>query len=273
MLPEAASRLQAKSSPLDEDFSRRIIENVNVWLNVLDDQLNLVYWNATAEKITGYSQEEVLGHALVWEWLYPDEADREFVMSETRAMLAGGKDLENFHTTILCRNRETKTISWHSHGLQDDNGRFYGAITFGSDISDRKRAEEALKKAHDELAVLYEVASVSSESVDLDVILRRSLMRLLPVMKCKKGMVHLWNEASGMLELAAHSGLPPSDIAQLRGVALESGLISQVWSEEAAVMTPNVGLELSRGKGSLPSQLFHAFLGVPLRAKGRIPAS
>ena len=42
------------------DVSNNIIENVNVWLNIYDRDLNLTMWNAMAEKISGYSREEVL---------------------------------------------------------------------------------------------------------------------------------------------------------------------------------------------------------------------
>ncbi len=42
-------------------FSDSVIENVNVWLNVLDNDSRIVYWNATAERLSGYKRDEVLG--------------------------------------------------------------------------------------------------------------------------------------------------------------------------------------------------------------------
>lgn len=68
-------------------FSDSIIENVNVWLNVLDTQLNIVVWNHVAEAISGYSREEVIGHNLTWNWLYPDEEYCRAITTRTAALL------------------------------------------------------------------------------------------------------------------------------------------------------------------------------------------
>ena len=44
-----------------------------MWINVLDQQENVLIWNKAAEVMSGYSVEEVIGHGKVWEWLYPEE--------------------------------------------------------------------------------------------------------------------------------------------------------------------------------------------------------
>jgi len=53
-------------------FRKIVIDNANVWLNVLGKKLNIIIWNKAAEKISGYSRDEVVGHNKIWEWLYPD---------------------------------------------------------------------------------------------------------------------------------------------------------------------------------------------------------
>ncbi len=139
-------------------FSDSIIENVNVWLNAYDTHLNLVLWNPMAEKISGYSAAEVIGHAKIWEWLYPDEAYRQSLISAAQAVTTQNNSLENYETRICCKNGQEKTISWNSRSLTDEHSEVYAVITFGYDITDRKQAEEALQKAHAELSVLYQEA-------------------------------------------------------------------------------------------------------------------
>ncbi len=63
--PQAGHSVRALSQ-----LSNSIVENANIWLNVLDAQLNIVLWNKVAERISGYSREEVLGHHRIWEWRY-----------------------------------------------------------------------------------------------------------------------------------------------------------------------------------------------------------
>jgi len=104
-------------------YSISIIENVNVWLNIYDKDLNLVFWNAVAEKISGYSREEVLGHKKIWEWLYPDETYRKLITKRAADLLLGETSVEDWETQILCRNNEVKAITWNSQAVYDSSFR------------------------------------------------------------------------------------------------------------------------------------------------------
>ena len=77
-------------------FSDSIVENVNVWLNVLDTKLNIVMWNKVAEEISGYSREEVVGHGKIWDWLYPDEEYRNAIIAKTTTLIEKDETLEYF---------------------------------------------------------------------------------------------------------------------------------------------------------------------------------
>jgi PAS domain S-box-containing protein len=250
-------------------FSDSIIDHVNVWLNVHDNDLNIIYWNKVAEEISGYSREQVLGHTKVWEWLYPDEDYRKHSQSQAYGIVRQNKNLTHYERDILCANGERRTILWNSRSLKDEQGNIYGAITFGYDITDRKRAEEALKKAHDELAVLYDVASVASESIDLDTILTSSLDRVLPTMRATKGTIHLWNERTKTLDLAAYRGLSSSAVAQLNYVSPGSNVIGQVFEQGAPLAVSNMGDVLDL-RNPPNVHLFHTYLGAPMRAKGKV---
>ena len=42
-----------------------VIENADIWLNVLNEKAEVVIWNNAAEKISGYSREEIVGSAVL----------------------------------------------------------------------------------------------------------------------------------------------------------------------------------------------------------------
>jgi len=254
---------------IQNQFSNSIIENINGWLNVFDRDLNIVLWNATAEKLSGYSREEVLGHNHIWEWLYPDEAYRREIAALARAMLETDRSMENIETEITCKDGQIKAISWHSKSLTDEQGRIYGAITFGYDITDRLRAREALQKANAELSVLYDIASVASASNDLGTILDHALGRVLAAMQCKKGAIHLIENDGSILYLAAQQGLDPSSEAQLQMVSVNSGLIGRVLKAGEPLVVPDLAREIDYLK-SIPPSLLHSYLGIPIRAKGSV---
>jgi len=136
-------------------FPERIVEDLNVWVDVYDADLNILLWNKVAEEISGYSRQEVIGRREIWEWSYPDETYRAAIIAKSASLLRDHQALEYFETLMRCKNGETKIMWWNSRRLVEAGGVVYGAITFGYDITDRKRAEEALLKAHNEILSLY----------------------------------------------------------------------------------------------------------------------
>lgn len=177
--------------------------------------------------------------------------------------------LEYFETRIRCKNGELKTILWNSRSLVDENGQIYGAITFGYDITDRKKAEEALQKANNEISALYHVASVASASLDLDTILERSLDCVLGTMNSDKGLVHLWDEGDETLRLTAQQGLSPELIAQIDEVPSGKGLTGWVYTHGQPMLVPNLMLN-SGTPPPIISSLNNSYVGVPMRAKGKV---
>jgi PAS domain S-box-containing protein len=132
-------------------FLDSVIDNANVWLDVLDKKANVVIWNKAAEEISGYSSEEVVGHDKIWEWLYPDEGYRNEVIAGAIAIIEKGEEEEEAETTIWRKDGQTRVISWNSRNLVDEKGNPIGSIALGRDITERKQTEEQLQGYADEL--------------------------------------------------------------------------------------------------------------------------
>jgi len=133
-------------------FRESIIDNADVWLDVLDAEKNLVIWNKAAENISGYSRKEVVGHDKIWEWLYPDEEYRKEVVERVAAIIQKGKVDEDFETRIQRKDGQVRTISWNSRNLLDEKGNPIGSIALGRDITEQKKAKEKLREKSEELA-------------------------------------------------------------------------------------------------------------------------
>jgi PAS domain S-box-containing protein len=232
-------------------LAESLIQSINVWVNVCDSHLNLLVWNPTAERICGYSADEVVGHPLVWDWLYPDLARRREVFDLTAKVLVKEGYLHGVETEIVCKDGDTKTIAWYSRPLIDNAGVVQGFVTFGYDATDKKRAEKALQKAHNELHVLYEIASITNEISNLNLILERSLERILSVMRSSGGTIHLWNDELDMLIPTVARGIEPNRFP-------DTEFVNQVYYRAQHVRAVNSG------------ERAVAYWGVPMRAKGRV---
>jgi len=139
-------------------FLNLVVDNANVWLDVLDEKANVLIWNKAAEKISGYSRGEVVGHSEIWEWLYPDEKYRKEVFDSALSIIKGAATDEEAETKIRTKSGEYKIMSWYGRNLVDENGVPIGSVAIGRDITERKLVEEALRESEAKYSALVEQA-------------------------------------------------------------------------------------------------------------------
>jgi len=111
------------------------------WIDIVDNQGKVIFWNQGAEKISGYTREEVMGRSAVWEKLYPDPGYRKELFDQGRNFLKG-EQVQNLETSITTKDGQKKIISWHSHNLVDEAGKYVGLIGIGTDVTERRRIED-----------------------------------------------------------------------------------------------------------------------------------
>jgi len=107
----------------------------------------LIYVNRSFELMTGYSAEEVLGSNC--RFLQGPDGDQP-ALDEVRAALREERDC-----FVLLRNyRKDGTPFWNEFRLSpvhDERGRLINFVGVQNDVTERKHAEEDLRRAHDEL--------------------------------------------------------------------------------------------------------------------------
>jgi PAS domain S-box-containing protein len=135
-------------------FVETILENVNVWFDVLDENANVMVWNKAAELMSGYTREEVVGHAKIWEWLYPDEEYRKSITDTVADVMRRGRIDQDLETRITRKDGQIVIISWNQRNLLDEKGKVTGSIAIGRDITERKRMEEELRRYSTNLETL-----------------------------------------------------------------------------------------------------------------------
>ncbi len=98
-------------------------------------------WNAGAEELFGYTQEEAIGKE--YAMLVPSE-DKETLRAGER--IRSGQKL-SCETHMVTRNGTIIDIEISAAPMFDDNGVHSGEITIARDITERKRTEEQLLQA------------------------------------------------------------------------------------------------------------------------------
>lgn len=123
-----------------------IIQNVNVWMMVIDSTGKILEWNTAAERISGYPAADVVGKKDVWREIYPDREYRRRISRQIQEIVGEKKYFENLETTITCRDGSQKTILWNTRSLGEGPGGSETFVAIGTDITGLKRAEETLKE-------------------------------------------------------------------------------------------------------------------------------
>lgn len=127
-------------------FTDNLIENANVLIIGLDSEAKINVFNPAAEKVTGYSKNELEGK--VWfETLVPKET-YPHVYNQFNMLLSDNRLPKLIENPILTKRGEERIISWSNSEVRLD-GKIAGTISFGIDITERKKAVEELKRSEE----------------------------------------------------------------------------------------------------------------------------
>jgi PAS domain S-box-containing protein len=108
-----------------------------VMLDALDERGRIVFWNREAERVTGYSREEVVDNPAFFETAYPDRAYRERMFAEWRQR---GDVYRDWEWTITCKDGSRRVIAWSNVSARAPVAG-WASWGVGIDVTLRREAE------------------------------------------------------------------------------------------------------------------------------------
>ncbi len=135
-----------------KDFSENLIHTANVMVLCLDKDGRVVLINEAAERITGYSLEDLQG-ASWFETVVPRNRYPEVWVKFEK--LSRERDTGAFQNPILTKSGEERYVAWQNSQIVEE-GRVTGTLSFGIDITDRRRVEEELARERTFFNILME---------------------------------------------------------------------------------------------------------------------
>ena len=124
-----------------------IVESAEVAIIGKDLNGIIQTWNVGAEHIFGYNAEEIIGKSI--SLLVP--AGHFDEMPEILLRIKQGEHIENFETLRLRKDGTVIPVSLKFSAIKDASGKVIGASKIAHDITDRKVAEEAVRRSNEEL--------------------------------------------------------------------------------------------------------------------------
>lgn len=118
----------------------------------------IVSWNRGAERLYGYSAEEILGHSI--STLCPPERPDEAL--EILRRIAGGKTVEHNETERVRKDGRRIEVSLTASPIRNGEGRIEGASTIERDITAAKQAEQKLAASEADLREAQRIGRLAS---------------------------------------------------------------------------------------------------------------
>src|SRR5215467_1245511 len=142
---ENALKINAELQETKRSLSRLIESSPDAIIST-DKSGNIVVFNEGAETLLGYRAEEVVGRLVTL--LYDEEYGANEVVREIRKR---GGTVSGFESVLRSKDGNRIPVLISAPVLLDEGGNEIGTVGFATDLRERKREQEELQKAYDDL--------------------------------------------------------------------------------------------------------------------------
>ncbi len=163
--------LQLAHSRLEEHVEARtaelrsIVQTANIAILLLSPELEILEWNAEAERMFGRPLHEALGMRFVDAFIPPRAQDS--IRAEIRHVIAGHES-RGYECPALCADGSERIVRWNSTRLGGRGDTVIGIIACGEDITGLKQVDEErerLRREAQQHARLAEIGAIVAKVV------------------------------------------------------------------------------------------------------------
>jgi PAS domain S-box-containing protein len=155
---------------------QRIVEIAKEGIWACDSEFRTTFVNAQMAAMLGYEPEEMIGRRDV-EFVHPDEA--ELLEREAAARRSGSPG--KYECRFVAKDGATVWVHTSSVSDMGPDGEYQGSYALCEDVTERRRAEDALQAERTNLAAIFEASPVAMLVCDQDanvVRVNRATLRL-----------------------------------------------------------------------------------------------
>jgi len=228
-------------------------------------------WNAGAERVFGYDAAEMVGQPVAR--IIPDDCsdDLPTILGAVRR----GERVHHYETQRIRKDGRRIDVSLTVSPIHDGDGNVVGASKIARDITDRKRAEEELRRQRAMLDTLHRVGLTLSAELDVDKLLQTVIDAATSSTGARFGAFfhNRADEDGGHYALSALAGAPRDAFAGF-GMPRNTALFAPTFTGAAVVRAADVTTDPRFGRnaphhgmpeGHLPVR---SYLAVPVVGRG-----
>ncbi len=165
----------------------RMLSEIHDAVLATDENRIVTYWNRAAEEMYGWSAEEAVGKPA------GEMARGEFTDAQRADALKQLAETGRFNVELLAYHRNGRSfwVEGDSISLRDADGKTTGYMAINRDITERKRADEEIRRRAEELAALNTLGLRVAQSLSLEEVVRSALDEVAAPLETNAAMIFL----------------------------------------------------------------------------------
>jgi len=248
-----------------EEKYRTLVSNVQEGVFISNPQGRFLDFNDALMRILGFEERDELLNADIPS-MFVSPADRE----RLKKLLQDHGAVADFEYEIRRKDGEVRVMMESSIAVRDAAGNLTALQGFLLDITDRKRAEQEIRRRNRELMVLNSIGQTLTESLDLTDSIHRTLRQMTELFKLHASSLYLLDEAGLTLRRIAAVGHRSEQGRHVPPVTVQPELLQHIKAVHATFLSaqglpiPMVLREAQRKEG------LHSAFVVILWSKDRV---
>lgn len=245
----------------------RAIEQSSSMVIITDPQGSIEYINPKFCSVSGYALEEVIGRSP--RFLQSGETSA----GEYQQLWSKLKQGEEWHG-VFCNSKKNGEQFWTLASitpLLDDHGRISHYLAVEEDITERRNADERIRRQLSRLRALRAVDDAISASLDPQVTFNVLLQHVIKQLGVDAACVLMFNQHTQDLEFASGVGFNTRGMKETR-LRIGKGFAGKAALERRMVRVPDLESRLEEFARAdlIVEEGFKSYFALPLNAKGQV---
>ncbi len=215
-----------------EEKYRTLVSNVQEGVFISNPQGRFMDFNDALMRILGFEDRNELLNADI-PALFVNSGDRE----RLKKLLQDHGSVADFEYEIRRKDGEVRTMLESSIAIRDAAGNLTALQGFLLDITDRKRAEQEIRRRNRELMVLNSIGQTLTESLDLNDSIQRTLRQMTELFSLDASSLYLVDEAALKLRRIAAVGQRTEQGRHIPPVTVQPELLQHIKAVHATFLS------------------------------------